>query len=165
MKKFNPLDWKEVTYGENLEITSGLVHVRAAQPVAVFVEVEGVEALAGVGTEIKATFEVDVRVRVTPVGEHDAPCFLYERYQEPVEKRDLVFTNADRMPMQSGTLLEVQREVRKFQLEQRAMLDRIRSERRKLRDLETRKPASDPTPEPVEDPAPADEPAAEPAAE
>jgi hypothetical protein len=43
-----------------------------------------------------------------------------------------VFTNLDRMPMESGTVAEVTREMRRFKLEQAGMLREMRAERAKL---------------------------------
>lgn len=145
MKKFNTIDWKEIPHGETFEILGGKVHVRATRPVAVLVENEGGEALAGTGLEIEQTFPGPVAVTVLATDDTDVRVFLFDRETRLPSKRDEVFTNADRMPMESGTLLEVQKSLRAFKLEQRSMLSEMRAERRAL---EQSRKAAEPAPEP-----------------
>lgn len=147
MKKFNTFDWKEINHGEAFEVVGGKVHVRATRPVAVLVENEGGEALAGTGLEVEQTFEGPVVVTVLATDETPVRVFVFDRIRKAVPKRDEVFTNADRMPMESGTLLEVQKSLRAFKLEQRSMLGEMRAERRAL-ELARRSVQPEPDPEP-----------------
>lgn len=165
MKKFNTFDWKEVPYGESIEITSGRLHVRATEDVSVIVEDENGEAIAGTGRDIQASFEGQKVVYATVIAPEGTRVFMFERDVVPVSRRDVVFTNVERMPMESGTLLEVKKELRSFQLQQQGYMRELRAERAALRKEQeaAKKAAVEPDQEPGEEPV--EEPAAEPAAE
>lgn len=161
MRKFSTKDWKEIPHGQAVEIISGRVFVRATSEISLLVEDENGEALAGTGREIDLTFQPG-RLVVATVLAHDegARVFLYEPYRPPVPKADVVFTNAERTPMESGTMLEIKRAMREFELQKRGALAEMRAERRLL---DARKAQ---TPAPVaEEPAATEEPADETAAE
>lgn len=164
MKKFDTASWKEIAHGDQFEVTSGRVHLRATHEIAVLVEDENGTAIAGTGREVQATFEKPLVV-VSIVSDHeDVRVFAYDPQRGAVPKRDVVFTNVERMPMESGNLLEVKKELRAFQLQQRGFMSELRAERAALRKEQAAAAAAKekPAAEPVETD---DEPDAAPAAE
>lgn len=153
MRKFNPDHWSKIEDGQEIESAAGIVHVRAAQEVSLFVIVDGVEALAGNGKEIKVRIAKPLTFRV-----EGGDAFHYTPVREMPVRATEVFTNVDRMPHESGAVLEVRKAMRLFELEQREMLKRMRKERAEL-DAARQKP--EPEPEPVAEPEPEAEPEAE----
>ena len=123
--RFDPLAWDEVSPNEE-NICKGTLRVRASREGALYVQVEGVEALYGLGT----SFEVE------------APSEMIWRLEAPAETRVFVqrmfgtsfqcegesFTNIDRMPHESESVAEVTRARRMLELERRSFLAEVRAE-------------------------------------
>lgn len=159
--KFNPFQWQEVQPLEVLDMESGQLHIRASSDkCAVYVECEGVEVLAGYGSEINVSIAQPFRAHV--VAEDGVRAFVKSPVTEPVKTRGEVYTNIDRMPNESGNMLEVMREVRKFKLEQAAYMRQARAERHKLEAARRSNMKPDPEPEPQPEPQPDPEPDSEP---
>lgn len=138
--KHDLFNWQEVDNFDGFQVAKGRVRLRASAPVAVFAEAEGYETLLPYGAEVDATFSEAVTLRVA--GAKGVRVFLYIEEPSAVKASGEVFTNIDRMPDESGSVMEVKKALRAFQLEQRAALQAIRAERDALRAeaLERREP-------------------------
>lgn len=124
--KFDPFAWNEVKPNEKISPRK-ILRLRADAPGALWCEAEGVETLVALG----AAFEVETPEAVTFIFRAGAGIrvFVHEPVPTTAEASGEVFTNIDRMPDESGTLAEVTRARRMFELERRAMLREIRAER------------------------------------
>ena len=123
--KFDPLAWEEVSPNEEINV-KGRLQLRCSAPSPLYIESEGLEALAGVATEFQITDlpEVIVRVDAAP----GVRIFLYRGYSSSVRDEGEVFTNIDRMVHESGAMQEVTRARRLFEIERRAALAEMRAE-------------------------------------
>lgn len=146
--KFDPFVWAEVQSNEKTETGKGILRVRCSAPAPLYVEAEGYEVLAEVGT----AFEIDLSEAVT--WRVDAPkgarIFWMPSALTSYRPQGEVYTNIDRMPHESGQLAEVTRAMRMFELERRATLKEIRAEAVALRAArEASAHPADPVVEPV----------------
>lgn len=149
--KFNLFAWSEIPNGEAFEIESGVLHVMCSEVAKVWVSAHGYEVLAGVGHEVKISVAETLEVRIeAPKG---AKSFVYGPRRETFEPRNGVFTNMDKRPVESETVLAVKRALREMQLQQAA----FRAENRKM--LAKSKPNDKVEPEPKPEPEPEPEPA------
>lgn len=163
--RFDVFNWASVDTGAGHESSRGRLYLRAAtDKMAVFVECEGYEALAGYGWQVDVTLSCPFRWRVeVPDG---VEVYIFSPRIEVLEPTGEVFTNIDRKPSESGAVLEVSKALRVFKLEQAHALREIRQERESLDVARSRRVAaeaaslSDPVPadpDPVPaDPVPAD---------
>lgn len=116
MPKFSPENWKEVKPNEKIELPQGRLWLRLTQESPVLVtSLSGVETLVGFDKEID--FEVTDAAYFVFTNEK-ARAWLFERPVEYFESDGEVFTNADRQPMESGTVSEITRALRLFKIEQ-----------------------------------------------
>lgn len=133
--RFNPFTWSEIEADEIYNIVGQRVFLRATDIVSVFVQAEGITALAMTGREIDFT-----------VGEPGMQFFVFTRedaqiYLYSPEKRGIkveptaIFTNIDRKPLESEAVTEMKREMRKQTLAMRAEHEMMR------RDLDARRAA------------------------
>lgn len=122
--KINPLEWNQVD--ETTFEAQGLLLLRSAQPFALTVETLGVEV--SVGADTSHRIPLPERSKVTIIG-GSARVFRKEPPPRYVVSNEETFTNIDRLPQESGTMLEVTKAVRLMKLEERAMIRRIREER------------------------------------
>lgn len=125
--KFDPLNWQEEKPNAEIQAPKGKLRLRLSQAAPVFVSVEGFEALAGVGT----TFDLEVSEAVTFRVEASKSCRVFRQVAFGTTVRvdaDEVFTNADRMPFESGALAEVTRARRMLEIERREMMREMRAE-------------------------------------
>lgn len=126
--KFDVFSWNEVKPNEKIQAPKGWLRVRSSVPAPLYIEAEGFEALAGVSSSFDleiseaATFRLDAPPGVR-VFYHRTSGTTYEHSGE-------VFTNIDRMPDESGTVLEVRRALRELEIQRRSVLAEIRAERR-----------------------------------
>lgn len=127
MKLYDPTMWKEVKPGE-LFAASGRVNLVATHEMQLWCEVQGVEVLVAVGRELSRSY-TDTGVTWWVEGPEDARVFVEERGKAFHRPRGEKFTNIDRKPQESGTLLEVRRALRQIQLERRATIQALRAER------------------------------------
>lgn len=125
--KFDIFSWQEVKPNEEIQARKGVLRVRASAPVALYVQADGYEVLAGVGL----THEVDLSEAV--IWRAEAPKGTRVFWQPPavtsVRCEGEVYTNIDRMPHESGQVAEVTRALRMFELQRRQALREIRAER------------------------------------
>lgn len=143
--KFDLFAWQEIDPATKYETAKGSIVLQASKDVALYASAEGVEVLVGVGTSIKAQFAQQVEYWVE--GPAKTRVFVHapgKLYHEPVGE---IYTNADRMPDESGTVAEITKAMRQFKLEQRAIMRQMREQSRRLR------PGRDADPEPAEETA------------
>lgn len=129
--KFDVFKWQEIDVSSVYEIQSGKVHVMCSKPSAVFGTVEGYEVLLGVGTEIRldiAALSVEIKIQA-PAGTR---AFVNSPTVAVLVDDGEVFTNIDRQPMESGTMLEIRKAMRQFQMEQMNLRRELRAERHAL---------------------------------
>ena len=122
--KINPLEWNEVD--ETTFEAQGLLLLRSAAPFALSIETFGVAVAVGAATSHRVPLpEV---AKVTLVG---GEAKVYRKDPPPrfVVSNQETFTNIDRLPQESGTMLEVTKALRLMKLEERAIVRRIREER------------------------------------
>lgn len=121
--KINPLEWSEVN--ETTFEAQGVLQLRSAEPFAIAIETDGVEVVLGAASEHRVSLLGASRVTLvggeSRVYRRDIPSRVYRMTGEK-------FTNIDRLPQESGTLAEVTKARRLFQLEQRAMIREMREE-------------------------------------
>jgi len=154
--KINPLEWKEVD--ETTFHAQGVLLLRSSQPFALSVESYGVSV--AVGPETAHRIPLPEASEVTIVG---GSARVYRKLppSRVVYMTGEKFTNIDRLPSESGTMLEVTKALRMLKLEERAMVRRIREERdlalaatkaKEAEEAEVIEPEPEPAPEP-KDPA------------
>lgn len=129
--KFDPFSWDEVKPNVEVQVGKGPVRIMCAAPTALYISAQGVEALAGVGTSHDVEVSEPVTVKL------DAPkgvrCFIFNPpLTTAVQPHGEVYTNVDRMVEESGTMAEITRARRQFELERRAMLREMRVEHARL---------------------------------
>lgn len=124
--KFDPLYWNEVANNGENQSPKGVLRVRCSQPSPLYVSSHGVEALAGHGT----AFDLEVSEAVTwrLDGVEGTRVFAYAPPSTSMQASGEVFTNIDRMPDESGQLMEVRKALREFELQRRSALRQIREE-------------------------------------
>lgn len=155
--KFDVFKWQEVKPNEEHKAPQGRLHLMCSEVAKVYVSAQGVEVLAQVGheTDIQSKEALTYRVEA-PEG---ARVFVEVNRSVNNNTTGEVFTNMDRTPSESGTMLEVQRALRLFHLEQKTLRREIDSERQSLQRLrKTREPEVVIQPEPDPDPEPEPEP-------
>lgn len=160
--KINPLEWNEVN--ETSFEAQGLLLLRSSQPFALTIESFGVAV--SVGAETSHRIPLPEVAKVTLLG-GSAKVYRKEPPAKFVVSNEETFVNIDRLPQESGTMLEVTKAVRLMKLEERAMIRRIREER-EITDavIEARRPTEAPSVDPDTAEAPkAEPPKAEPAKE
>jgi len=157
--KINPLEWNEVD--ETSFEAQGLLLLRSSQPFALTIETFGVAV--SVGAETSHRIPLPEVSKVTLLG-GSAKVYRKEPPRKFVVANEETFVNIDRLPQESGTMLEVTKAVRLMKLEERAMIRRIREER-EITDavIAARKAAEDEVIEPPKaEPPKAEPPKAEP---
>lgn len=121
--KFNPCDWNEI----NVEAFKhrGRLWLRSNEPIAVYINLDGRETLAGQGTEVDVMVETVYEVTFDQT---KARVFIWQRDYECAEPTGEAYTNIDRNPAESGTLQEIKRALRLHSLEQNQLRDEMRAE-------------------------------------
>lgn len=130
--RFNPFEWEEINVEETRSAPKGRLWLRCSEECAVYLTAQGYEVLGAVGREIDLTLSeenVTYRVEAPP----NARVFVYSPRVQFIEPEGEVFTNPDRLPSESGTLMETRRAMRLFQIEQQALLRQMREDAAKLR--------------------------------
>ena len=123
--KFDPLAWDEVSPNEE-NICKGTLRVRASREGALYVQVEGVEALYGIGTSFEVQTPAEMIWRLDAPA--DARVFVQRMFGTSFECEGETFTNIDRMPNESESMAEVTRARRMLELERRSFLAEVRAE-------------------------------------
>lgn len=156
--KLDLFSWNECEIAREIAAPAGRLWLKVSSPSAVFVSSQGYEVLLGYGTEFDATLREPFSFRVDSTSK-GVRAFVYGPALPTFEPSGEVFTNADRMIHESGTVLEVRKAMRAFQLEQRSMLRDLKIEQAKLK---AAKAKSDPEPQPEPEPEPEPESVPEP---
>lgn len=124
--KFDVFSWDEVKTNEKVKNAKGQLWLRFSAPSALYIEAEGVEALAGYATEFDLEISEAVTFRVeAPKG---VRAFRFSPPATSVVAAGEVFTNIDRMVHESGMVAEVTKARRLLEMERRQMLADIRRE-------------------------------------
>ena len=123
--RFDPLAWDEVSPNEE-NICKGTLRVRSSREGALYVQVEGVEALYGLGTSFEVQTPVEMIWRLDAPA--DARVFVQRMFGTSFECEGETFTNIDRMPHESESVAEVTRARRMLELERRSFLAEVRAE-------------------------------------
>ena len=131
MKTFNPTEWVPIATGSPFELEQEALHLRSENPMVVFVEYRGVQAIAATGLDCNVRVPRDAIVTIKAKG----MVFLETRHVPVYQPQGEVFTNVDRLPHESGSLDAVRSELRRFKLEQRSELMRLRAAAADLRAL------------------------------
>lgn len=155
--KFNVSEWDEISTSTFKH--RGRLWLRSNLPIAVYINVDGRETLAGNGNEVDIMVESDYEVSFDPT---KARVFIYEREYQSAEPIGESYTNIDRNPAESGTLQEIKRALRLHSLEQNQLRDEMRAEyNRHQVSLAKLAPTALPSVEPMKpaEPAPAPVPA------
>lgn len=128
--KFDPFKWNEVKPNEEFEIPPGRLCVMSSEIAKVYVTAEGYEVLAGVGYKVEITTKAKMTAKIdAPKG---ARCFYESPPAVNYSPKGEVFSNADRKPLESGTVLEVTKALRQFRLERQVIMGELKAEQRKL---------------------------------
>ena len=123
--RFDPLAWDEVSPNEE-NLCKGTLRVRASREGALYVQVEGVEALYGIGTSFEVQTPAEMIWRLDAPA--DARVFVQRMFGTSFECEGETFTNIDRMPNESESMAEVTRARRMLELERRSFLAEVRAE-------------------------------------
>lgn len=145
---FNPINWFEVKPNETHEVSKGRLRLQCSEAVPLYIEAEGVEALAGVSTAFDVELSAQARWRVG--NQKGVRVFVYVPERTSFVAIGEVFTNIDRMVDESGSVAEVTRALRQLELMRRSALAEIKAEGRALK--RQAKEASVPLVEPVAEP-------------
>lgn len=125
-QKFDVFVWNEVTTNGKIAHPKGQLRLRLSQPAPLYIEAEGVEALAGYASDFDLEVSEAVTFRVEAA--KGVRAFLYNPLPTSTVAEGEVFTNVDRMPHESGMMAEVTRARRMFEIERRQALDELRRE-------------------------------------
>lgn len=136
--KFNPLEYNEVK-GNEVEVSSGIVRLRASAPFSVAVIAHGVEA--SIGRAASHEFRLAEPATLLIEAEKGLKVFIKDTPSRVVTMKGEKFTNIDRMPHESGSLDAVTRAVRLLRLQDRARL-RQQFEERELLELQRKQAAA-----------------------
>lgn len=126
--KFDPFAWKEVPDAQKIQVGKGRVRLHLSEPAALYVHSQGYEALAGYGS----SFDLEFAEKVT-LSTVASRVFVFDPSVRSEKSKGQVFTNIDRMPDESGNVLEVRRAMRELELTRRSILREIRQERHKAK--------------------------------
>lgn len=128
--KIDLYKWREVKPNEKFQAPKGRLHIMCSKSANLYVEAFGIEVLAGFGQEIDiSTTET---VIATVEADSDARVFIESPRAIFHESEGEVFTNIDRTPTESGSLNEVRKAMRLFQLEQRELSRQMKAEHHEL---------------------------------
>lgn len=136
MIPFDPSFWQGMSLDSIYEV-SGDVRIRADRAVFLYATSQYIEGgntvWVPVGNSTLFDIQVPAGTIIKVVATSASPTLAF-RYVEPVTTfaepvDEEVYTNIDRMPDESGQVLEVRRAMREFQLLQQALLAEVRAER------------------------------------
>lgn len=138
-QRFDMTEWQEIDCGVKEILPKGRLRLRASAPVAVYCydesDKEGRGVLAATGDEVELIYALDgpYAFEVIP-REAGTRVFMYWPQLDLFGPTGEVFTNADRMIHESGSMYEVKRAMRHLQLEQRRIVAEAKAEIRRERD-------------------------------
>nr|CRY97224.1 hypothetical protein [uncultured prokaryote] len=138
MMKFDFSSWVE--FDGQIEITSGLVQVLCTGPASFFIGVEDSETLAGSGSSFRARVSFPVMLRVACL--KGVRSFYFNPVRLISRPFGEVFTNLDQRPVESGTVAEIRKTLRLFEIKQAHLRREISIERMALQQSRKRHAAS-----------------------
>ena len=160
--RFDPLKWKEIDLVQDFtQAPQGRLHLMCSKDCTLWVSALGYEAIAGHGKEINIQTSKDMTFRIDGLEVGVDKAFYYVPESLPLTVQKEIYTNIDRKPTESGTVLAVKAAIRSFKLEQQAILAEIEAERSALNQQrfdngridelppEDADPVPDPEPDPV----------------
>lgn len=124
--KFDPFSYDEVKTNVEIESRKGKLRLQLSAPSALYVSAQGYEALAGYGASFDLeiteafSFRIEAAKGVRAFRLNPAPASYVATGE--------VYTNADRMPHESGSMAEVLRARRMLEIERRSMMAEMRAE-------------------------------------
>lgn len=121
--KFSPLAWKEV--GNAFTHKKGRLQLRLSREACLYAEAQGVEAIVGVAHTFDIEISEPCRFRIEGLTQA-GKAYLWEGLGTTSEPADEIFTNIDRMTQESGTVLEIRKAMRQFEIQRREALAEIR---------------------------------------
>ena len=145
--KFNPFKYSEVKANAEIESPQGLLHVMCSENCNVYVTCQGVEALAGYGREVRVQIADAFIFRVEAV--KTARVFIEDPQKVFYTPKGEVFTNMDRKPQESGTMLAIKQGLRSLQLKEMSILNTMREFDKRTRASAPKEPQQ---PDPAEEP-------------
>lgn len=123
-------NWIEVSPNTEIQVEGGRLRLRLSTPSPVYVTMLGYEILLGVDTVFNSTYSEPFSFRVDS---KTVRCFLESLPLKSYSpESSVVFTNVDRNPSDSGSVLAVRAEIRKHALESRSYLADIKLARAEL---------------------------------
>jgi len=149
MQSYNPTDWIEIDLGDSQPAPQGkLKIITTDRDAAISIAAHNGEyVLAALGS---CDFTIPNDCRFVITGKKGCKAFLYYPAPATVDQDETVFTNMDRQPHESGTMMEVRRALREQEIRN---MGQMREMRKTMHDLRAAKSAA----APIES-APADDP-------
>lgn len=120
---FDATEWAEVTANKWLGCTTGKLEIRTSAFSVLYVRQLGVEAIASTGHHHKIRMGTECEYSVA-MADKDGTVFVHTPTNPVMVIEAEKFTNLERKPSESGTLLEVKKAIRELQLD--AMMRRRR---------------------------------------
>lgn len=126
MKKFNPFEWDVLKENTFEHVTESLT-LQFNTTVSLYIARLGYEALVGNADrfDVKVQPPFDVRIEAP----EDAVGYIRVPKAHSAESEGVIYTNADRQPHESGSVAEVRKALRQFQIEQAATFEQARATR------------------------------------
>lgn len=131
MHKFDPTDWLKADLNEPFRSPDGELRLKATSPVNVFVGRGSRKVLAYSGQDCQLWLPNNTSVLVK--GAKSTEVYLYSPAIPLVKQDPEVWTNIDRQPFESGTLLAVRQALREQEVRQASDMRALRSELRTKR--------------------------------
>lgn len=130
--KIDFANWHEVNLNETYESPPGRLWLRATSEVACIATAEGVEVLAGTGTQIDVRNTTEQVTFVVTSKDETARVWIYSPVHLVHVPAGETFANADRRPQESGTVMAIRAAKREFEFAQRRAMREMRLERQKI---------------------------------
>jgi len=140
MKKLDVFAWSEVIPGSEVAGVARNLELRCSAPSALFVSSQGYEVLAGYGTDFDLAIADEYTFRLE--GPKGVRCFVKGDVSAQYQSQGQVFTNCDRLPHQSGAVLEVRRALREQQFRHQQFMREARQAAEGLRRMRSEFAAS-----------------------
>lgn len=118
---FDATEWAEVTANKWLGCTTGKLEIRTSGFSVLYIRQLGVEAIASSGHHHKVRVGKECEYMVA-IPDKDATVYVHTPTNPVLVVEAEKFTNLERKPQESGTLLEVKKAIRELQLN--AMMQR-----------------------------------------
>ena len=128
---FDPREWTVIDCDGSECTVQSRVHVVSAYDTALYVQCDGVIALASVGRVHKLTVPAGamISLKVVDPDSDDNQAYLHDAMQLAVQATGEIFTNLDRRPHESGHVMAVRQAARRAQIEMASEMREFRRER------------------------------------